>query len=334
VGLAAEAGARVIARLAHGGARLAAALVLVAATAIPAAAQETHLLVIVGVGGSPDHTKRFHGYGAGIIDASIKGGLPEERVTYLADQPDQDPRADGRSTRENVTKALTDLSTSAADNDEIFIVLIGHGTFDGRVGAFNLAGPDLAAADYATLLDRFKTQRIVFVNTSSSSGAFLEPLAGPARTIVTATRTGGERNETRFTEHFIAAWTSEGADSDRNDRISVFEAFEYARLRVEASYEQTGHIPTEHPTLNDGSEGKLAQAQYLTPPRSRSTELANADPKLRELVARQETLQRQVENHRLQREKMEAAAYEAELERLLTELALVSRQVREIEGAR
>lgn len=314
--------------------RLAAALAVLAATAMPAAAQDTHLLVIVGVGGSEEHTKRFHGFGSSILDASLEGGLAEARVTYLADRPDRDPRADGRSNRETVSKALTDLAASAGENDEIFIVLIGHGTFDGKMGAFNLAGPDLSAADYATLLDGFKTQRIVFVNTSSSSGAFQSVLAGPARTIVTATRTGGERNETRFTEHFVAAWNTEAADSDRNGRISVFEAFEYARLRVESSYEQSGHIPTEHPTLDDGSEGKLAQMQYLTPPRSRSSELANADPKLRTLVEQQEALQRQVENHRLQRERMEPAAYEAELERLLTELALVSRQVREIEGAR
>jgi hypothetical protein len=314
--------------------RTAAALVVLGATAAPAAAQNTHLLVIVGVGGSEEHTKRFHGFGSSIVDAAVTGGLAEERVTYLADQPALDPRVDGRANRENVSKALTELAAKSGENDEIFIVLIGHGAFDGKVGSFNLAGPDLAAGDYDTLLDNFETQRIVFVNTASSSGAFQSVLAGPARTIVTGTRTGGERNETRFTEHFVAAWTAEGADADRNGRISVWEAFEYARVRVEQSYDQTGHIPTEHPTLDDGSEGKLAQIQYLTPPRSRSGQLADADPELRKLVEQQESLQQQVENHRLQRERMEPAKYEAELERLLTELALVSRQVRELEGQR
>lgn len=314
--------------------RLLAALILVAASALPAAAQSTHLLVIVGVGGSDEHTKRFHGYGSSIVAASIEGGLAKEQITYLADRPELDPLAAGRSNRENVTKAFTELAAKAGPDDEIFVVLIGHGSFDGKVGAFNLAGPDLSAADYAGLLNRFKTQHIVFVNTASSSGAFQSALAGPGRTIVTATRTGGERNEPRFTEHFVAAWTDEAADSDRNGRVSVFEAFEYARLRVEASYSQTGHIPTEHPTLDDGSEGKVAAMQYLTPPRSRAAGLADADPKLRALLERQEELQRRVENHRLQRDRMEQDAYEAELEKLLTELAIVSRQIRELEGAR
>jgi hypothetical protein len=309
-------------------------LALLLGTALPAAAQQTHLLVIVGVGGSDDHVKRFHAYGSSIADASIKGGLPEAQVTYLADRPDQDARIDGRSTRENVTRAFADLAATAGGDDDIFIVLIGHGTFDGKQAAFNLAGPDLTAADYAKLLDAFRTQRVVFVNTASSSGAFLSVLAGPARTIVTATRTGGERNETRFAEHFAAAWSTEAADSDRNGRISVQEAFEFARLNVEASYKQTGHIPTEHATLDDGSEGKLASTQYLTPPRSRSSQMADADPELQKLVAQQDALQRQVDAHRLLKDKMPAAEYEAELERLLTEFALVSRSIRDREGAR
>lgn len=317
-------------------ARVSAALLVVLgglAAARPAAAQNTHVLVIVGVGGSEEHTKRFHGWASTIVDSSLKHGLPEASVTYLGERQELDPsRIDGRSTRDNVTKVFGDLATRAGADDEVFIVLIGHGTFDGKQGAFNLSGPDLSAADYATLLGRFTSQRVVFVNTASSSGAFLAALAGPGRTIVTATRTGGERNETRFPEHFVTAFDIEAADADRNGRVSVFEAFEYARVRVENSYEQTGHIPTEHPTLDDSTEGKLAAMQYLAPPRSRSGELANADPKLRALVEQQETLERQIENHRLRKDQMDAAAYEAELERLLTDLALTSRAIRELEA--
>ncbi len=172
-----------------------------------------------------------------------------------------------RATRENVTKAIGDIATRAKPNDEIFILLIGHGSFDGKNGAFNLPGPDLGAGDYAALLDQFKTQKVTFVNTASSSGAFLQPLAGPARTVVAATKTGGERNETRFAEYFVEALASESADSDRNGRVSVLEAFNYASAKVKTSYEQAGQILTEHATLDDGSEGKLAGSLYLAPPR-------------------------------------------------------------------
>ena len=73
-------------------------------------------------------------------------------------------------------------------------------------------------------------------------GAFVS-LAGPGRIIVTATKTGGERNETRFPAFFVEAFGDEAADRDRNGRVSALEAFDYAP-RVVASYEQGGHILT------------------------------------------------------------------------------------------
>ncbi len=93
---------------------------------------------------------------------------------------------------------------------------------------------------------------MVFVNTASSSGEFLKGLAGPGRTIVTATRTGGERNETRFPAFFVEAFTGDGADRDRNGRISVQEAFDYARTKVQQAFEREGYILSEHATLDDG----------------------------------------------------------------------------------
>ena len=138
------------------------------------------------------------------------------------------------------------------------------------------------------------------MNTASSSGAFLQPLAGPARTIVTATKTGGERNETRFAEFFIEALDTEAADRDRNGRVSVLEAFDYAAAKVKTAYEQEGHILTEHATLDDGNQGKLAATQYLAPERSRTAAAQAADPALRALLEQRDALERQVAELRLQ----------------------------------
>jgi hypothetical protein len=149
---------------------------------------------------------------------------------------------------------------------------------------------------------------------------------------VTATRTGGERNETRFPGYFVEALTTVDSDRDRNGRVSIFEAFEYARQKVATSYEQGGHILTEHATLDDGSDGKLAATQFLAPPRSRSAAMAGASPELKALVSERDALERQVEDLRLKKDVMEAATYERELERLLTELALKTRAVRDLEA--
>jgi Peptidase C13 family len=300
---------------------------------LPAAAQDTHLIVITGVGGDEAHSTQFHKWASAVVDGVKKRGLPDANVIYLSERPDQDTaRIRGRSSRDEVSKTLIGVGARANANDEIFILLIGHGSFDGKTAAFNLPGPDLTAEDYAGLLSKMKAQRIVFVNTASSSGAFLQPLKGPGRTIVAATRTGGERNETRFPGFFVEALETEEADRDRNGRVSVFEAFEFARQKVATSYEQGGHILTEHATLDDGAEGKLASTQFLAPPRSRSVEMAGASPELKGLVAEREAIERKVEDLRLRKDAMDAASYEKQLEQLLTELALKTRAIRDLEA--
>jgi len=302
------------------------------ALATPLLAQDTHLLVIVGVGGDEDHVKAFNKYALAIMDAAKKHGMPDANMTYLGENPDQSGgRMKTRSTRENVTKAFTDLAAQSKANDDLFVVLIGHGSFDGKTGAFNLPGPDLTADDYGTLLKKFPTQKIVFVNTASSSGAFVQALAGPARTIVTATRTGGERNETRFAQYFVEAFDTDSADRDRNGRVSVQEAFDYAAQKVKAVYEQEGHILTEHATLDDSAQGKLASAQFLAPERSRTVAAQSLDPAYRTLLEQRDGLERQVADLRLRKDSMDAKQYDDQLEKLLTDLALKTRAIRDYE---
>ena len=57
-----------------------------------------------------------------------------------------------------------------------------------------------------------------------------------------------------------------------------------------------------------------------------------ADPKLRALYVERRELERRVEGLKLLKDSMDPAKYASELERLATELALKTRQIREIEG--
>jgi len=295
--------------------------------AAPAAAQDVHLLVVAGVGGDEEHVKAFDKMATTVVESAKKHGVLEANIAYLGEALS----VKVRSTKDNVTKAFSDLAARAKPNDEIFILLIGHGSFDGKTAAFNLPGPDLTADDYAKLLQRFPTQKIVFVNTASASGAFLQPLAGPARTIVTATKTGGERNETKFAEYFVEALDSEAADRDRNGRVSVQEAFDYAAGKVKAAYEKEGHILTEHAAIDDGAQGKLASTQYLAPPRSRTASAQAADPATRALLEQRDALEQQVADLRLKKDSLDPAQYDQQLEKLLTELALKTKAIRELQ---
>jgi len=309
---------------------------LMLALAAPAAAQDTHLLMITGVGGDDEHAQNFHKWASAIVSAAKeRGGLTDATITYLGDKPELDAaHIKARSTRENVQKAFADLAARAKPADEVFIVLIGHGSFDGQKAAFNLAGPDLSAEDYAKLLEKITAQRIVFVNTASSSGAFVQPLAGPGRTIVTSTRTGGEKNEPVFAQFFAEAFTDTSADTDRNGRVSVNEAFEFAKAKVAASYQKAGTIMTEHATLDDSREGKFAATLFLESDSARAAKTASvANPELRALIEAQQKLENDVTALRLKKDVLPAAEYEQQLEKLLTELAQKGRAIRELEAA-
>ena len=235
------------------------------------------------------------------------------------------------------------MAKSTREDDVVFIVLIGHGTFDGKVAKFNLPGPDMAPANFEPLLKSLPSKHIVFVNTTSSSGPFLEELSGPGRTIVTATRTGAERYATLFGGYFVDALMSDGADADKNYRITVLEAFDAAKLGVARAYEQEGIMLTEHPLLDDsgdkkgttdpkadGKNGRVASVLSLGT--EQSAEAMPADPKMRVLYDERRDLERRVEGLKLMKTSMEPARYASELEKLLTELALKSKQIKDLEG--
>src|SRR5687768_11632195 len=115
------------------GLRLVAAIGLMVALVTPAAAQTVHLAVIAGLAGSPEHGELFQKWAATLVDtASQRFGVPSERIVYLADKPEVDPkRVTGRSTRQEIERAFAALAQAAAPEDIVFVLLIGHGTFDG-----------------------------------------------------------------------------------------------------------------------------------------------------------------------------------------------------------
>ena len=276
--------------------------------------------------------------------ASGRMGIAKDHIVYLAERPEEDAqRASGKSTQAEITRAFANLAKSAKEDDVVFVVLIGHGTYDGRAAKFNLPGPDMTAADFAPLLKSLKVKQVVFVNTASASGPFIEELSAPGRTIVTATRSGAERFATLFGGYFVDALSGDAADADRNHRVSVLEAFDAARLGVGRAYEQAGTMLTEHPLLDDsgdkqgspdpkpdGKNGRIAAVLSLGTPTA--AEALPEDPKVRVLYEERRDLERRVEGLKLMKTGMDPDRYAAELEKLLTALALKSQQIKAAEG--
>lgn len=303
------------------------------------------LLIVVGLAGDPEHGTAFDKWGATLAGAAGRLGIEREHVVLLGDAKEGDTRPSARATKEEVQKALDRFARTATPDDVLMVTLIGHGSFDGTDAKFNLPGPDMSAKEFGAALRRMPTRQIVFVNTSSSSGPFIEELSGPGRTIVTATRNGAERYATLFGGFFVDALTSDAADADKNKRVSVLEAFRFAKGEVAKAYEREGLLATEHALLDDNgdkqgspdpqptaADGKVASAIAVG-----STEAAvplPSDPRVRALVLEQRDLERRVEALRLLKDSMEPARYQAELERLVTELALKTREIRTLQTPR
>jgi hypothetical protein len=295
--------------------------------AAPALAQQTHLLVITGVPGDEEHAAQFEKWATSFIDAAKKkDAVPDANITLLADK---------RATREAVEKAFTDLAARARPNESVVVLLIGHGSFNGTQAAFNLPGPDLTVADWTRLLGKLSAQRVAFVNTTSSSGAFLPAVAAPGRVVVTATKTGGERNETQFPGPFIEAFTDPAADRDRNGHVSIGEAFEYAKAKVVQSFQQKGLLLTEHATIDEGTGGgsRLAATIFLGTGRAEdSLAVDTSDPAMRALVDERSAIEQQIAGLKLKKASMAEAQYDSEMEALLTSLALKTRAIRELQA--
>ena len=287
-----------------------------------ASAQQTHLLVITGVPGDEEHAKKFSKWADDFIDAAKKkDAVPDANITYLSDRA---------ATRDGVEKAVGELAARARPNDGVVVLLIGHGSFNGSQAAFNLPGPDLTVAEWTKLLEKLSAQRVAFVNTSSSSGAFLPSIAAPGRVIITATKTGGERNETTFPEFFVAAFNDPAADRDRNGHVSVAEAFEYAKAKVVQAFQQKGLLLTEHATMDDSGEGQLASAMFLGIGRAEGTlAVDTSDPAMKKLVDEKEAIDRQIAALKLKKSAMDEAQYDAQMEKLLTGLALKTKEIRD-----
>jgi hypothetical protein len=321
-----------------------AAFALLAVHAAPAGAQQSQLLIISGLGGERQYSDAFYEWSATLADAArTRHGLTRDQIIYLGEDPTRDSvRINGKSTAVEIREAIRTIAHRTEPGDQVFIVLIGHGSATGTESKFSMPGADLGTKDFAALLDSLPGRKIAFINTSSASGEFVPALSAPGRAVVTATKTGFERNEVLFPRFFVRAYAADGADSDKDGRVSLLEAFDYARAEVARLYEEENKLQTEHALIEDNGDktgsakpelrkgdGAVAQAMYLSPALSAA---AAADPKLAALYKEKRALEDRITELRRSKDAMPAAEYESQLEKLLVDLALKAQAIRAIEG--
>jgi len=299
------------------------------------AQETTHLLVVVGLGGEAASADAFHQWAISVRTAAEKKlGIPRAQIAYLGEKTERDAaQIDGRSTRESIGVEIQKIAARARPGDTVALVLIGHGSAAAGEARFNLPGPDLSGSELAKLLEPLATQKLVLVNAFSSSGDFLKPLAGKNRVIVAATKSGIEKNESVFGKFWSEAIAGDVADVDKDGRVSMAEAFDYAKQQVAGSYEKDNRLLTEHAVLEDGQSGALARGTFLGGA-ARTAEAPSGDPRVAQLEKERRALEDRVETLKAQKDALQADVYEKELERLLLELALKGEAIRAAKGGK
>jgi len=326
--------------LRHGVRTVLIGLWLLSASAVPAIAQPSggrHALIIQGASGEAQYAKQHRAW-LDALSTTLREqfGYDAARVTVLAEQA---AAGELRATAENVRIAVGRLAQTLTPADQLLVVFIGHGTTQGQDAKFNLVGPDLSVADWSALLKPVRATTAV-VDTTSGSFPYLAGLAAPGRVVVTATNSLAQQFHTVFPDAFIRALAAPDADQDKNNRLSVLEAFTYASRLVREHYEQKGTMATETAVIDVSGEGKgqiatvefasnsPAALLYLNAPRVATS----TDPELQKLLTRQQALTDQIDDLRRRRDTIAADEFTRQFEALLAELAEVSREVRRRSG--
>lgn len=292
-------------------------LLLAAALSAPAA---TFYVTFSGLGGEPDYEQRFKMWAEDIETSLKRAGGDANVVTLVA------------PTREQIRSKLGEVARQAKPDDALVLMLIGHGSYDGVEYKFNIPGPDITAAELASLLDKIPATRQLVVNMTSSSGGSINLLQKKNRIVVTATKTGTEKNATVFARYWAEALREPAADSDKNESVSALEAFRYAERKTTDFFDSQKRLATEHAVLEDtgkgegernpspeNGEGKLAGSFPMV--RLGANAAAARDPAKRPLITKKEELEQAIDKLKYDKAALPEQEYKKQLATLLVELA-------------
>jgi len=301
-------------------------LVLTVAKDAPAARQD--LIVVVGASGAPVYGEQFLLWSERWEQAAQQGQVRFHLVGRTTETEQED--------RTRLQQAIAAVDSDASE--PVWLVLIGHGTYDGQSAKFNLRGPDVSATQLRAWLKPI-TRPTILINCTSSSGPFINQLSGANRIVVTATKSGHEHNFSRFGDHLSAAITDLAADLDKDEQVSLLEAYLAASSRVANWYRQEARLATEHALLDDNADKRGTPADWFQGVRAqRAAQEGAAVDGLRanqvhllrskreegltaDARTKRDRLERQIDALRRQKTQIEEAVYYDRLEPLFLELA-------------
>ncbi len=281
-------------------------------------ARSLDVVIVRGAEGAEEYGKKFTTQVEAWKTACAKGEVPVEVIEG-----------------EDSTAKLEKRIAAAKPDRSLWLVLIGHGTFDGREAKFSAEGPDFDAKQLAGWLAPLK-QEVAVIHSASSSGGFMRPLTGKNRIIITATKSADEVFYARFGEHFAEAIGGLlEADLDQDRQVSLLEAFRHASKEAAMFYENEGRLATEHALIEDNGDGTATRRELLEAPpadakldgeRAAQLVLVLSDEEKQltdEQRNKRDALETALKKLKQQRSELGDDEYYAKLEKLLRELGEV-----------
>jgi hypothetical protein len=210
------------------------------------------VIVVVGAPGAPEYGALFGEWAKRWREAAKLAAAEFQLVG--TDEPAKP------NDRERVHKLLNDAAKESSA--PLWLVFIGHGTFDGHVAKFNLSGPDFSAEELANWLGPVK-RPVAVIQCASASAPFINRLAGKDRVVITATKSGDEQNFARFGQYMAATIADIRADLDKDGQVSLLEAYLTACRQLDEFYAQEARLATEHALLDDNGDGLGTPAAWF-----------------------------------------------------------------------
>jgi hypothetical protein len=291
------------------------------------------VVTVVGAPGAPEYAAQFRQSADRWQTAAQKAGAQAIAIG-LSDQA-------GATDRDRLKSILTETAKVAAE--PLWIVLIGHGTYDGREAKFNLRGPDATELELSQWLAPYQ-RPVVIINCASASGPFINRLSSSNRVIVAATKSGYETNFARFGHYLAEAITDLHADLDKDGQVSLLEAYLTASSRVDEYYRTHSQLATEHALLDDNGDRLGTPATWfrgvratqrakdgaaLDGTRAHQLHLIPSDRERgipAEIRRKRDQLELSIAALRDQKEKLGEEKYYVQLETLMVELARLYRE--------
>jgi len=237
--------------------------------------QRQTVIVVVGAAGEPEYAAQFAKWAhlweqactrtnAEFIAVGLDGTSGEQQAVSGEAPEAPKPGSAEASDRTRIQDLLSLQSRADARSavSALWLVLIGHGTFDGRTAKFNLRGPDLSVAELAEWLKPIR-RPVAVIDTASSSAPFLKELSAPGRIVISATKSGFEQNYARFGQYMAEAITDPKADLDKDGQTSLLEAFLTASHATAEFYAAAGRLATEHALLDDNGDTLGTPAEWF-----------------------------------------------------------------------